>query len=238
MNNKQVFSKWSIPVFLFILAISACSKDKEVVAGPAISQLELGSANSGTGYPGDDVHMEATIQAPGTIAAISVHIQPENGTGWTFDKTFTEGYTGSKNAAFHEHIDIPETAAPGGYRVQLTVTDKAGNTAKADSRLSIITDPSLPSVTGFEVAYNNATADLHIAGDITAPNKIADISLEIHGGTFEKEYAITGDYVGKPGFHLHKHFNLSDIPSGHFHVHLKIKDQAGKMREWEGHFDK
>jgi len=238
MKKKQILSKLSIALFLLIFAFGACNKDGDVVARPSISNLELGSGNSKTGYPGADIHIEATIVAPGTVAGINVRIRPESGTGWEFNNAFTEGYAGSKNAVFHEHIDIPENAVTGQYRVSITVTDKAGNTVEETMDLNVVTDPSLPSVTGFEVAFASATADLHIEGDITAPNKIAEILMEIHGGTFEKEYAVSGDYAGKTSFHLHKHFNLSDIPSGHFHVHLKVKDQAGKTREFEGHFDK
>lgn len=238
MTTKQIINKLSIGLFFVILAFSACKKDEDVIAKPTITDLEIGSDNNKTAYPGADVHIEASILAPGSIANIKVEIHPESGSGWTFDKTYTEGYEGLKNANLHEHIDIPEDAATGEYDVHITVTDKAGNVAEAASELNIIVDPSLPSITGFEVAYDSEDADLHVEGDITAPNKIAEISMEIHGGSFEKEYEITGDYVDQTTFHLHKHFSLSDVPSGHYHVHLLVKDQAGKEREFEGHFDK
>ncbi|HRP55446.1 DUF4625 domain-containing protein [Agriterribacter sp.] len=238
MATKQIFSKLSVGLFFLFLAFSACKKDKDVIAKPTITDLEIGSGNSKTAYPDADVHIEASVLAPGSIANIKVEIHPEGGSGWTFTQIYTEGYEGLKNADLHEHIDIPEDAATGEYHVHITITDKAGNVAEAESALNIIVDPSLPAITGFEVAYDSEDADLHVEGDIIAPNKIAEISLEIHGGSFEKEYEITGDYVGKTTFHLHKHFSLSDVPSGHYHVHLLVKDQAGKEREFEEHFDK
>lgn len=238
MNTKQIFGRLSIALFLFAVIFSACKKDNDIVANPTITDLEIGSGNNKTAYPGADVHIEAEILAPGGIANIKISIHPEGGAGWTFNQTYTEGYEGLKNAELHEHIDIPEDAATGEYHVHITVTDKAGNIAEADSELNIIVDPTLPSIAGFEVAYDSEDDDLHLEGDITAPNKIAEISMEIHGGSFEKEYEITGDYVGKTTFHLHKHFSLSDVPSGHYHVHLLVKDQAGKEREFEEHFDK
>ncbi len=220
-------------------SLASCNKDDDtIIEKPTIGGLEVGHDNNRTAYPGSDVHVEATILAPGTIANIKLEIHPESGEGWEFEQVFTEGYEGLKNANFHEHIDIPEGAAEGEYHLHLVVTDKAGNIVEAESHLDIIVDPTLPSIEGFEIAFDAADGDLHVEGDITAPGRIAEISVEIHGGGYERAFEVDGDYVGRTTFHLHKHFDISDAPAGHYHVHLKVVDQAGKEVEFEEHFDK
>ncbi|MCH5600823.1 DUF4625 domain-containing protein [Niabella ginsengisoli] len=236
MKTKNVLRKLSIALLL-IVGITACNKE-DVVAKPTITDLEVGADNNKKAYPGTDIHIEGDIVAPGTIASIKVEIHPESGTGWTFDKIYTDKYAGTKNAEFHEHIDIPTDAAVGEYHVHIAVTDKNGNVAEVESDLDIIVDPTIPSITNYEVVYESAKNELHVEGTITASNKIAELTLEIHGGNFEKEYAITGSYVGNTTFNLHQHFSLTDVPAGHYHVHLLVKDQAGKEREFEEHFDK
>ncbi|WP_291908896.1 DUF4625 domain-containing protein [Chitinophaga sp. CB10] len=75
-------------------------------------------------------------------------------------------------------------------------------------------------------------------GDISAPNKIASVTIEIHGAwAYEVTYTDAA-MVGQTTYHLHKHVNVSAAPAGHYHVHITVKDQAGKEREIEEHFDK
>ena len=222
-----------------VLSLASCNKDDDpIIEKPTIEGLEVGHDNNQTAYPGSDLHLDAAILAPGAIASIKLEIHPEAGEGWEFEEVFTAGYEGLKNADFHEHIDIPADAAEGEYHLHVVVTDKAGNSVEAESHLNIVMDPTLPSIEGFEIAFDAADADLHVEGDVTAPGKIAEISVEIHGGDYEKAFEVDGDYVGQTEFHLHKHFDLSDAPAGHYHVHLKVVDQEGKENEFEEHFDK
>jgi len=44
--------------------------------------------------------------------------------------------------------------------------------------------------------------------------------------------------VGEADFNFHKHLDIAAAPSGHYHVHLKVTDQAGKENEFEEHFNK
>lgn len=234
-NKRFIYTLFGLALFTW----AACNKDEAPGADtPLIETLEVGHDDNRTAHPGSDLHLDAAILAPGGIASITLTIHPENGDGWEFEQVFVEGYEGVRNTDFHEHIDVPADAAEGEYHLHLVVTDKAGNTAEAESHLDLVVDPTLPAVAGFEVEFDAADGDLHVEGDITAPNKLADISVEIHGGDVEKEYEVSGDYVGKSAFHLHQHFDLTDLPDGHYHVHLKIVDQAGKQAEFEGHFDK
>ena len=137
MNAKKIFNKLSIALFLFILALSACNKDKDVVVKPTVTGLEVGMENNKTGYPGGDLHLEAEILAPGSIASIKVEVHPDGSAGWKFEQVFTEGYEGAKNADFHEHIDIPANAAPGKYHLHLVVTDKKGNSTTEEATFKL-----------------------------------------------------------------------------------------------------
>lgn len=137
MTTKQIFGKLSIGLLLFLLTFSACKKEEDTVAKPSVNNLEIGLGNNKIGYPGSDIHIEGEVVAPGTIASIKVTIHPESGSGWEFDKTYTEGYAGAKNAEFHEHIDIPANAAVGDYHVHIVITDQKGNTTTAESELTI-----------------------------------------------------------------------------------------------------
>lgn len=137
MSKQKKMINLSILLAFFLVFITACNKDKDVVAKPSINNLEIGLNNNKTGYPGSDIHIEGEIIAPGTIAGIKVTIHPESGSGWEFDKTYTEGYTGSKNAEFHEHIDIPANAAIGDYHVHIAITDQKGNRTEIEDELKI-----------------------------------------------------------------------------------------------------
>ena len=137
MNAKKIFNKLSIALFLFLLAFSACNKDKDVVAKPTVTGLEVGMENNKTGYPGGDLHLGAGIVAPANIASIKVEVHPEGSTGWEFEQVFTEGYEGAKNADFHEHIEIPVNAVIGSYHLHLVVTDKKGNATTAEAEFKL-----------------------------------------------------------------------------------------------------
>ncbi len=229
-----------IALFAVILFAAACSKDKEeVLAPPSLSDVEIGSGNNKTGYAGGDIHIEAEITAPAKIASVKVSIHPEAGSGWEFDTTYTEGFAGLLNAELHKHIHIPAEAPTGDYHLDIVVTDQQGRTASVESDIVIVLDPTLPTLENFEVELSEDGTDLHIEGDIHAENKIAKVEVEIHGGDWEKEVEYTDEaMVGQTDYNLHKHIDITDAPAGHYHVHVKITDQAGKEREFEDHFDK
>lgn len=227
--------------FLFLaVTFTACKKDNEIDPNaPEINGFELGTNNSKTGHPGNDLHIEAQIVAQGNIASVELEIHPKSGTGWTVNTTFTEGFSGQKNAEFHEHIDIPADAVLGDYHVHLKVTDQNGRETVVESDLKLVNDPTLPTVSDFEVSLNAAGNDLHAEANVTAPNKIAKITLEVHGNGWEKEVEYTdAAMVGLTTYNFHKHVDVAAAPKGHYHVHLKITDQQNKEIEFEEHFDK
>lgn len=233
--------KMLFAALLLSSAFTACKKDDDDDMGsaPVISGLEVGLNNSKTAFPGADVHVEAEITATANIAKVTLEIHPQSGSGWEFKQEYTEGFVGLKNAEFHKHIDVPATAALGKYHMHLVVTDQLGRTTEIESELELKNDPTLPSITGFEVGLNAAKNDLHMEAVINAPGKIAKVVVEVHGGSWEKEFEFTdAAMVGQTTYNFHKHADITAAPAGHYHVHLKVIDQAGKENEFEEHFDK
>ncbi len=233
-------SKLYVCALLFPVLFAACSDDGDRVlpAAPVISNVEIGSGNNKTGYAGGDIHVDAALTAPGTIANVRVEIHPEAGAGWEFDSVYTQGLAGLKNADFHKHIDIPAEAA-GQYHFHMVVTDQNGLTAELEEEIEIVADATLPSISGLGIEVENEGAGLHIQAMITAPNRIAGVEVEVHGNAWEKEFAFTDEaMVGKVSYDLHQHLDIAAAPAGHYHLHLKVVDQAGKEKEFEGHFDK
>ena len=234
---RQIFN-WALPVLLFSVLFTACSKDDDAVPVPDLTGVEIGSDNSKIAYAGSDIHIEAQITAPGNIASVAVEIHPEAGDGWKFDSVYTTGFVGLKSAEFHKHIDIPADALTGHYHLHFVVTDQRGQKKELEAEIEIKNDPTLPSISGLELELEDEGAELHLETDVTAPNKIAKIEVEIHGA-WEKEFSFTDEaMVGQTSFHFHKHLDISAAPKGHYHVHLKVIDQAGKEKEFEDHFDK
>ncbi len=133
---KKFLSSLSI-VLLLIAAVTSCNKNDDIVIKPVISALEVGTGNNKTAYAGSDLHIEGEIVAAGTIENVVVEIHPATGSGWEFNQAFTDGYTGSKNATFHEHIKIPASAAAGNYHLHVKVADRSGNVTVMESDLKI-----------------------------------------------------------------------------------------------------
>ncbi len=239
-NMKKLNIKPFFAILFTVIILASCKKDKdEFSPAPTITGLEIGSNNSKIGYPGNDIHIEGEIFAPANLASVALEIHPKTGTGWKFEQVYTEGFVGLKNAEFHKHIDIPANAVLGLYHIHIKITDQAGQVTEVESELELKKDASLPVVTGFEVGANATGTDLHMEANVTAVNKIARIVAEVEGTAWKKEFVYTdAAMVGQTTYNFHKHVNITEAPIGHYHVHLKVVDQAGKEIEVEEHFDK
>lgn len=235
-NQLKLF----VYALLFSALFSACSDDDdEVMPAPTLADIEIGSDNNKTGYAGGDIHIEANITAPGTIAHVRLEIHPESGSGWEFEETFTEDLAGLKNASFHEHIEIPADAATGHYHLHMVVTDEQGMIAELEEEIEVVEDATLPSISELEIEVEDEGAELHVETTVTAPNNIAAVEVEVHGDSWEKDFRFEdANMVGQSSYNFVKHIDIAAAPSGHYHLHLKVIDQAGKEKEFEGHFDK
>ncbi|RZK21294.1 MAG: DUF4625 domain-containing protein [Pedobacter sp.] len=237
MMNK--ITKPFLALMIIAATFTACKKDEAITDPPTITNLEVGTSNNKTAYPGTDIHFEADLFAASNLASIDLTIKPKTGTGWNFNQNYTEGFANVKNASFHKHIDVPTNAALGSYIVTIKVTDQLGRTTEVTSDLEIKYDPTLPNATGFEVGLNTAGNDLHVEATLSAINKIARVEVEVHGSAWETDFLFTDvAMVGLTSYNFHKHLDVTAAPKGHYHVHLKIVDQLGKENEFEEHFDK
>ena len=142
---KKIAS-FRIALVLAGLFFAACNRGDEL-APPKILLTEVGHDNSHVAYIGDDIHLEADIEAEGRIKSIFVELSHEAGNGYKIVEEWTSGkYIGVKNTEFHEHIDIPTNAPEGEYHLYLTVADREGNQSQASASVDIRTPNQLPNV--------------------------------------------------------------------------------------------
>lgn len=133
-------------VFLAALALTSCTKEK--FSKPLITEFKLGYDNSGTVRAGEDLHIEAKLEAAAKIdrVVLEIHYEGEHGKksyrflihagGWEVDTTYSK-FNGLKNTSFHEHFDVSTDAEPGQYHVHFMVIDKDGGTAEVESELGV-----------------------------------------------------------------------------------------------------
>ena len=130
---------------LFSLAFAAfftlsCSIEQS--PAPTVILTEVGEEDSQVAVKGEEMHLEAEINAPGIIQQIELVIIQQEGSGlnrYGFTASYTSGkYIGVKNAEFHEHIDIPEKAPNGKYDLVLTVIDMLEQTTTAHATIRIV----------------------------------------------------------------------------------------------------
>jgi hypothetical protein len=227
-----------IYTLIIVFAVFTTSCDKDDVAAPVISDLEIGYNNSLTGYLGSDLHFEATILAPGKIANIRIVIHPEgedehkstlgiaHNEEWEVDTTYTGVYVNVKNTEFHEHIDVPGNAVAGDYHFHIYVTDLEGNQTIEEAEISIsapVADGSLPTVTVTSAPTQNQQfttgTSISIAGTITDVQGIAGVYI----GLVKEEQNLTDAQVNSSNTItlLHTH-DFSDPKSYVFSASIKV----------------
>lgn len=225
------------------VVFTSCSKDDDPpVPAPVVSSLEVGTDDSHTAIAGSDIHLEAEIEAPGKISTITVEIHSESGPGWEFTQVWDE-FSGQLNATFHEHIDIPEDAAPGEYHLHFTVMDMAGNATEIEEELEIQAaaniDIALEELGHGTIGSSHAHAgeEMHVEGMITSVYPIATVHIEIHSETdpnapeIEAEYT---NYAGQTSAEFHEHIDIpATQPAGDYHFHMTVTDDQGHSNSVE-----
>ncbi len=207
-------------------------------AKPVVAINEVGEENCKEAVAGKDLHLEGELEAQGLIADIHITIASEDGKAIIVEQTYTKGkYIGVKNTTFHEHLDIPASAAAGQYLLTFVVTDKLGQSSTFTSSLKI-TAPveGAPSITFKEVGENDchkgvAGQKMHLEAQIEAPHKIAKIVVEFHNSAakYEKEFEYTDEkYLGATSALFHEHPLIpADAPAGEYHIHFTVTDANG-----------
>jgi len=123
-----------------MVGLTACSDDDDdQPAKPVVNLTEVGHDNSLKCHPGHDLHLEASVVAEGLIQRIDLEIHQEGSATKIVEQSFTTGkYIGVRNTEFHEHVDIPDSAALGSYHLHFTVTDRQGQQTVAESHLELV----------------------------------------------------------------------------------------------------
>ncbi len=126
-----------------VLTVAACS-DKSTgpsAAPPVITLTEVGEEIENTAIVGEDLHLEAEIEAEGRIETVQLRIAQQTGKTysrpWSLDVTWDQ-YRGETDAHVHKHVDIPADAPIGTYDLVMIVKDQKGKTAQVRRDLQII----------------------------------------------------------------------------------------------------
>ncbi len=178
-------------VLAVLVIMASCGKSEK----PEIGSFGLGYENSKVAYVGDDLHVEAEIDAEGTIDKISIEIHPEGEHGkkwvhsaldegeWEVDTTYTK-FSGLKNTTFHEHIEIPVDAEPGDYHFHFEVTDMEGYQTVIEEELEIkLSDDAISP----EVSISTAPTESQVFSNGES------ISIS---GSLSDDKALGGVYIG------------------------------------------
>ncbi len=147
MMGSRSISSLLVAASLFFLI--SCEKSDDP-ARPEILNFELGMEKSKTAVAGDELHMDAEVEAEGTIDRIEVEIHPEGEHDhmkgitstedegeWEFDTVYTE-FSGLKSTEFHEHIEVPADAEAGMYHFHFSVTDMEGYQATYEDEFEVL----------------------------------------------------------------------------------------------------
>jgi 5-hydroxyisourate hydrolase-like protein (transthyretin family) len=249
MNKKLV---WGVVLLLnvFLLTFSSCSEDDENdPAKPVVNLKELGSGhdspNDKVAYIGEDAHIEAEIVAEGLIKQIEVEVHQKDGS-YEFNKVYTDTkYAGKQNTTFHEHLEVPSDAVAGEYHLHLTVTDQFGQSASAESDLTLKAISVSINIDGFTFGTGHdfpdnkigyiGTAPVIEATSIKAENGVDKIYVMLHSeeGMPHYEMEATFPYNGETELTaFHKHISIpNDAPAGDYHLHFKVFDKKGETLE-------
>jgi hypothetical protein len=238
MKNK--FIKLWVAGLLVATCLFSCKKEEApIMEGPTLNIKEVGTNNSKVAYTGNDLHLDAEVIAPSKIASIKLQITlAETTYGWDFIKTYTTPYSGLKNVAFHEHIDVPENARAGTYTLLIIVTDELGKKTQSKVDFQVIKDLSLPRITEASLKATSSLT-LNLTGVIQASNKIARLVVEVQSSTWTREFTYTDtNMVNQTSFNLNKNIDVSSAPSGHYHINVTVVDMAGKQALYAFHLDR
>jgi hypothetical protein len=110
----------------------------------------------------------------------------------------------------------------------LVVNDENGTQKRYEDTLRIETDPTIPVISNQQAKLNGGM--LNVLANISAPNKISKIAIEVQSAAWTRAFDYTdADLVGQTAYSLNKNIDMSQAPNGHYHVNIRVTDQAGKI---------
>lgn len=246
-------------VFVLLSTVVACDNDDEAPGpefdAPKISTFEFGEGSDHStepvAYKGSDIHMEAEIDAPATVASIVLSIHGHDLTvgddeeEWDFEKTYTDEKYLVKNPSFHEHVDIPANIPAGEYHISLTVIDELGNEVESEGHIEILSPVSVSNISIDETVVRGN--DLHAEFMVNAIHGVHHIIVDIHGhgitvgeGEIEWHYDAEFEegYHGETEVEFHEHIDVpATAPAGEYHISITIEDEGGFEYKFESHLE-
>lgn len=239
MNKK--FILLSVLGLLIVSSFFSCKKENTLETAEKLDIVikEVGIDNNMKVYAGQDLHIDADVTATRKISSIKIQITlAETNYGWDFTKTYTTGYVNLKNANFHEHIDVPDNAKAGKYELLIIVTDELGEKVQQKVEFEIVKDPTLPVLKGISLKVVSPSM-LNISGLVNAPNKIKELSVEVQSADWTKVFKfLEEDMVNQTSYNLNKNIDINGAPAGHYHINVKLTDQADKTMLYQIHLDR
>ena len=145
----------------------------------------------------------------------------------------------TKDGDLHDTLLIPEDVKAGAYEIQVRVRYDDGSIQQSKSQLSIKVDSTVPMASPLEVGINAAGNDLHLESVLVVPKGIAYAKVEISANDLKNEYKFDkGHMVGTQQHTFHEHIDLTDYPSGNYHVLLTVCDKENRVATTSGNFQK
>src|SRR5690554_3801982 len=223
LKLKPRLKSVALIAFLGIFLQSCSSDDDAPLYNPlVISNFEYGEGSihstDQVAYKGSDIHIEANINAKNIVSSIllSIHAHDltpaEDEVDWDLEQLYTDSKYLVINPTFHEHIDVPSNIPAGEYHIELTVTDKLGNSTTVEGHIQI-----LGSITFSDISIDTSVVrgnDFHTEFLIHAINGVNNITIDIHAhgltpepGEVEWEYeeVFQGGYMNQTEVEFHEH---------------------------------
>ncbi len=231
------------------LTVAACSDSNPTgpsAAAPVIDLTEVGEDFENVAIIGEDLHLEAEVEAEGRIETVQLRIVQQAGRTyarpWSLEVTWDQ-YRGQTDAHVHKHVDIPNDAPAGIYDLLVIVKDQRGKTTQVKRDLEIRAAIAAPTITGIELGDDPEGVgvigdDIHFEAEVSAPGKIATVTIRIvqrAGGSYSGPWSLEitwNEYAGSTEAHVHKHV---DIPAaavaGTYDFLIIVTDQVGQTTE-------
>ncbi len=214
----------AVALMLSFVLFFSCSQHQT-----GIQKLEIGENGVTEAFIGQLLPIRAEIELNEKIASIDIHIVPVEANKWSFNQQYTEAYAGRRTALFEENIQIPDDAKVGNYELTIKVVGESGVTTEKQTNIRISVDSTVPIVGDLDVGINPKGNDLHLEADITATKKIKQVTVEIKGETWSKDFVFDKPQMkDQLSYKFHEHVHVEEAPKGEYKVVLTLEDQSGR----------
>lgn len=245
-------------VLCLSIVLFGCEKNEYVIVpqivdtkviSPEITNLEVGIQNTKLGYPGEDLHIDASFVAINQAASVLVYIIPtqlDNAADqskariYTYD--FSKNFQDQKSGQLHIHFNLPEKILYGTYQLVIEVIDTEGNRGRVSSPLTVRLDPNLPIIDGYKRLWDNAKGELTLIGKVVnASAGIKNFYLEVTMPTVANNRYVFTDAIGKTSYDFNNlviNLAAQGWIKGHYHAHIILEDNNGLIKSYNvDHFD-